>query len=1007
MVGDCPMSEGSSFISQIRELGFCTGEELDEVEARQVIYGGDLEVNFLELQLLSEAQLLAAISKWSGLPSADPGYLAIDEERSRGLRQAGLMALCGMDDNLEPHAFVVTPPNEVDATTIREILGDLTEIRICSRLRFNEALHFLETGSDGPRAERLLTELGARPIGDPKRESLERLKEFSPEPQSTRSDDAAPPHLAPNVAPPIPPTEASLPFAVSTPEINENDSALRPASVRLSTLGESWISLAAETGPPPDGYEEVARSATGAPTAAVVSPSPRPNYANAEAAEDLAGAKTRDRVIDILVHFAAQYFDYTAVFAVLPTEARGLRASGTGATSEVLRTLKIPLDLPSAFRDAQQSNAHRMARLRASGLEGGIARDMLRPTGKQIFLLPLTVRDRAVLLLWGDKGTFDVNLARLGDLFAVAPLVSEALERVLLERKRTSLLAQSQGSSAFPLAPKVELPREAPPPAELGYNSNTDDHKHDRDTKPTDSPFSEGENQDPSSPREEPPAEISSTSLGLMNSSPPPSTPTEEDERPTTLRGREKEKSTILSLPVPLGQAHRRPTQRNTVAPPAPQPSPLKAPRDPHEVASAEKRSLTGTKDSESHPPSAFPAELPKTLRGFPSAKIPPELGLTLDSPSVAAQTDDSALESRPPMRSIRILPVKDVAPTSRRGIEILTPTDEVAPEPPPMSGRKGQSTPRGTLMSRRAAPPEPAESGWENLEIAAVRKIETATVAQEAVSSVDSLVERFIQGDESVLGRLLDYGDTAVGSLMGYFPGPTSEPVTAQTPASACGPVLKALVALGSRVAPFLTVRTADEEPNIRRWATFVLGEIPGRDAAIAIAGRLLDSAPEVRRAALASARRAQRDGLTRRTIRAKVEGLARDRKLAVDARCSAIEALADIREHEAIPTLLQLIDDGEPSVARASRWALSVLTRQDYGKDAAAWQKFWQEHRNQDRIEWLIDSLDHEKRDLRRAAGEELRNLCGTDFGFDEESSAEDRSRIQEEFRAWWKNH
>jgi hypothetical protein len=283
---------------------------------------------------------------------------------------------------------------------------------------------------------------------------------------------------------------------------------------------------------------------------------------------------------------------------------------------------------------------------------------------------------------------------------------------------------------------------------------------------------------------------------------------------------------------------------------------------------------------------------------------------------------------------------------------------------------------------------------------------IEAKTVRHAETSTCQELLERYIAGEESVLGQLIDHGDTAVGALMARFPGPLSEPSTPGTPASECGPILRALVAIGSRAAPFLTIRTADEDPKVRRWATFVLGEIPGRDAALSIAGRLLDSAPEVRRAALASARRAQADGVTRRTIRAHIEGLARDKNLPTEARCSAIEALADIREREAIPTLLQFIEDKDRSIARASRWALSVLTRQDFGKDAAAWKNFWQEHRNQDRFEWLVESLNHEKRDLRRAAAEELRSFVGTDFGYDADLPLEERTSAQEKFHAWKKN-
>jgi hypothetical protein len=89
---------------------------------------------------------------------------------------------------------------------------------------------------------------------------------------------------------------------------------------------------------------------------------------------------------------------------------------------------------------------------------------------------------------------------------------------------------------------------------------------------------------------------------------------------------------------------------------------------------------------------------------------------------------------------------------------------------------------------------------------------------------------------------------------------------------------------------------------------------------------------------------------------------------------------------------------------VLRATRWALSVLTRQDFGADGVAWKKFWQENRDQDRVEWLIQSLGHDQRDLRKAAGDELSAMAGQSYGFHQDLPEPQRRAAQAEFRAWW---
>lgn len=1004
-----PMSEHASLITSVQELGFCTAEDLDEVQAREVIYGGDLELNLLELHLLTEAQLLAGLSAWTGLPASEPGYLEIDDRLSRTLRAAGLEALSARRDPDTPIVFVPVVPSEEDQNAIQEVVGALVEVQICSKLRFNEALHFLESRPSGARVDRVLEELGARPILTPGTLDPETRPEpfdehlLHAEAVSAVSPSQPPGSIAVEASskPPAP-TRSSTPAPISDPKIVEINDELHPASVRRSLLDDSPIS-AAETGPPPEDYEEVARSASLFAPAGLSSPSPRASYAPNEAAQDLLAAKTRDRVIDVLLHFAAQYFDYTALFAVLSDEARGLRAAGTGASTESVKALRIPLDLPSAFRDAQQSSAHRIARLRASGLEGGIARDLARPTGKRFFLLPLAVRNRTVLLLWGDKGQEDVELNKLGDLFAFAPKVSEALVRLVQERKRTSLIAAPPKKRPQSKAVVAKPDEDAPLPPDFspkaGVNNQAEDMTRQAEHEPS-----------PLRAAAPVPASGVPSASGAAN----------VHERPTKLRGaqQEEERTTVLSLPV---GKQRRQTQRNTAAPPAAQremqASIGSVPT--HQVTEAKKRSLSGDVEGESRPPSAFPPEIPRTLRGYPDAKSPSERlrdqeqATTNESPTNPATTNsDAQVQSR------RMVAVRPTATKSRPPIRIESKVSDAdaaiaaaageAPSPPgALLSKEGSTvTKQGTLMSRRPPLPEPDESGWEADVAPVIRRVEPKTVQHGETSTCQSLLQRYIEGEESVLGQLIDHGDTAVGALMACFPGPFTEPSSPQTPASECGPVLRALVSVGSRAAPFLTIRTADEDPKIRRWATFVLGEIPGRDSALSIAGRLLDSAPEVRRAALSSARRAQGDGVSRRTVRAHIEGLARDKHLSTESRCAAIEALADIREHEAIPTLLQFIEDENRSIARASRWALSVLTRQDFGKDAAAWKNFWQEHRNQDRFDWLVESLNHEKRDLRRAAAEELRSVVGTDLGYDPDATPEVRTSSQQEFRAWKKN-
>jgi len=973
MVLGCPMAPSPSLISIIAELGFSTPEDLLEVQAREVIYGGNEETNLLELGLVSEDQLLDALARHSQIPRAEEGPLHVDPSATSRLLEAGVRAAAGATEGGSPVVYVNEALSPEAGKKVGELLGDDTEYQITAEVRVEEAIAYSEGQLVEGRASQLLDRLGTRlpppPSVLPVRPPVAQvLPDVAPVSESARIS-----RPTPQQAPPPSEARDSLP----------DSAALRPMSARMLQLEEQSPNSVNETAPPPVGYDDMAASATHAPViTGKSSRPPRPIYSIEEAESDLSVAKNRDRVVDILIHFAATQFTYTACFGVTSKEAKGLKATGEGEGSDAVKSLHVPLDLPSAFRETRDSETFLIKRLRASGLEGGIARDLGRPSGIDTFLLPIQIRGRTILLVYGDCGTSGIHPEQLTGLISFGRTVASALERVLLERKRASRVA--------------EPPQVAKALAQARANSPL-----------------------PKEPTPVQPAPETEPTVVVAPRTPKKLSPVdpEKDLTRTKTSPRRAPQSEELRAPE---------TSRNSAAPPggdltpAPKESKLlDAGSSTLEVAPAKKRSLTRPGNptrtpGDSEPPDSFPAEAPRTLRGFPKVKSPSQAAAHYQKSSqeLRAQLDPTGRGTTPrsePLMSRRIVPIGVSNKSEQEQSEVAVPD---APLPPVVEKIREQSsppaqmqTPHGTLMSRRPPLPEPDEDGWDSSADIVARRVDPLESQRpKKTRSVAGLVRELLAGDEGTIEELLSSGDTAVGALIAEFPGPVTPPSQPSTKASECGPILKALIALGSKTTPFLTVRTADEDPQVRRWATFLLGELPGKESAKAIASRLLDDSIEVRRAALASARRSRSDALTRRTLRAQVEQLCRDNLVSIESRCSAVEALADIREHEAIPTLLQLLEDPDRAMQRATRWALSVLTRQDFGTDVSAWRDFWQEHRDEDRVEWLIQSLDHEQRDIRRAAGDELRVLAGEDMGFDPDQSAGQRRQAQAAFRTWW---
>ena len=998
------MATRPSIIHLISELGYASERDLQEVQARQVMYGGDQEINLLELELVSEEQLLLALAQQTGLPGAPAGPLSVAIEPTRTAGERNLGVVIGHHDDGQHVAYVDQNSNDEKHSAIRAEYGEGIQFLVTTRLRLEEALARAQGLLIEPRALTLLNRLGNSPLA------------MSHEPAASNTEPSPRAQL-PQVAPFD--DEAGVETAPAPMVEQVPAPALRPMSAKMSQFDDQAPSSRGETAPPPLGYDDITALAAmdvqrGSPPSAATSA--RHIYNRADAEEDLKGAKTRDRVVDVLLHYAAAHFVYTAVFGVLSKEARGLKATGPGANTEALRALHIPLDLPSVLRRVRDSGVAQVCRLRASGLEGGITRDLKRSSGTDVLLFPISVANRPVILLWGDNGRHRIAIEEFQELIDFGTTVSKALEHVLIERKRASRVAQPSSHLAHLAAALTEGTRQdeatdqnAPVPQLSMPPDATEASPLVRNVGRT--ALSLGTRS----------SSNSSTSPPPLDSAPPSSTPA----GPPTPQTQRNSAAPAPGDPwgsTPPGELTTAESEQASMGATQNTGAPEQEVQTGHEVAEAKKRTLTrpghGPERVDSDRPPSFPAEAPRTLRGFPEVRTPapsPTENLEQALNRIDIKDDGVPSHTRAPLLSRRIVPLS-APPPSRE------PAPEVEAPAPPEFAKPVRTTPSSTpplstptfatpakrhnsTMLSRAPIPEPDADGWGSPPDPVVRRVDPIESQHAPKSkSYSDLVRDLLNGDSSVIPRLVDGGETAVGALIAEFPGPVCAPARPTTKASECGPILEALAALGTKASPFLTVRTADEDPEVRRWATFLLGEMPGKDSAKAIASRLLDDAVEVRRAALASARRSRSDVLTRRTLRAHIEQICRDPNVPIESRCSAVEALADVREHEAIPTLLVLLEGDDRALSRATRWALSVLTRQDFGSDIAAWRAFWQEHRDEDRVEWLIASLDHEQRDIRRAAGEELRAMTNGEIEYDEDHPSSARRLAQAQFREWW---
>lgn len=956
--------------------------DVEEALARQVLYGGDLVTNLLQqADGVNETALVRLLAESLDLPPAPSGPLPKASAEALQLLPGDVALRHGLYPVALEGGTLVVFVSEHLADEVKQDLSfalgvDLKE-RAAPLVRIREAI--------------------GRDYGLPlDRRTLRVLAKLRGEPDPSPSIAPAPLRDAPALSslprpPSIPPlgplAAAGMPEAYpagtraaqqnaftaeATPSVHDAVTAPAPeVAAQASTAADltpappehkpTLRGMPASEAPPRPGSGQYALGGSELSAWSVQQKQGRRQparqrrrgpYTAAQAEHDLLEAEGRDDVLGAFFDFSSQYFEYAALFAVVGDIAEGRDAHGPGADRSQITGIGVPLDLPSSLSHVRETRRWSTEALSPTGMDAQLARDLSRPIGKRVLLLPVTVRNRCVLIFYGDDGEADVQLSDVGDVIAFAPLVASSLENLIVRRK----LAARQSIAAAAI-PKARAPRDVErrsqvPPA---------DERAEALFRALESP------EPPDDPRRAAPEEVPA---------PPPSNP--RSLTPAEVpRARASIPAGATAKPVvsvgsraktpphgTLGPAGTRPREHVPRAPEA-RPAPVGDHSGP--VFALTRRSSPTPLREEEPPEDGW--ELPDSSRHDPDSRSPDGPTALARAPGGRARSGDSP----------------EASPEISVGTAVLE------------EDLDGDSLPESRSFAVAPQVPNKRYSSDE---------LRLPSVIVNVKSDCNQLIDKLLGGDEGAIAALASLGNTAVSELVSRFPGPTAAPSGSPTRwrASGAGPILKALARIGPRAAPFVTVRTNDTSPEVRQYATRLLGEMPGPESAQAIVRRLTDSDERVRRAAQDAGWMLQSHEESRAKLRDAACSVAEDPSARLEARSAALEALADWRDPRAVPRLIPLV--GEQSEAgKTAQWALSTITRQDFDADAGAW-KDWYEKRaaGRHRIEWLIDSLMHDRDDIRRAAGEELKSLTKEYFGYYDDLPPAERARAQTRYREWW---
>jgi hypothetical protein len=677
-----------------------------------------------------------------------------------------------------------------------------------------------------------------------------------------------------------------------------------------------------------------------------------------DAKKEADDAPDRDALLDLFFDFARQYFDYSALFLVHGDIAEGRDAWGAGASRERVVGIGVPLDMPGLLATAREKRAPLTASAAPDGLDAVLLADLQRTTRAPVLVVPIVVRTRTVALLLGDCGDAGIDLKSLRDVLAFSATIGHGFERLIVRRKLSGFVAGVPSSNVG----RVEAPQVI---AQIAIK---------RRTAPPPPPLSG----------------VVATPLGAAVPGVPPSTPSRPPSAPRV-------PAVIPSRTSSSSMAAQRTSQPPARTPSTPPLAPIDALDEPLLAAVVSEAANSPRMSSTLPPPPANVLSVrrpagPPIPREEPDSDRAPPLEPTPTEPTILAMAQAAGLMPGPIEESTEMPPLSGPAIDSAslddaNAQALLESLEQDAPQAP-TSESLAISVAAHRPPSSRVGPVAPLPSVIVDLD-----------------QEIGVLVDRFIQtGEDAAEAELLRQGQSAMRAIMARFPGPIAESRgrLSEGPLRVvdCGPLLRLIAGQRKVALPFVLELLDDPDVERRYWATFLLTELPYPEGAPPLVARLFDEEPRTRKAA-----RSAMAAIAKTAPQAVVDAIA---KIAVTPddgrRDAAIAVLGELREPLAVPVLTLVLSERDERSSDATRRALTEVTRQDFGANTKQWAAWWTANSARHRIEWLIDALNHELSEIRRAAGEELKASTKEYFGFSEDLPPRERERAQQRYRDWW---
>ncbi len=966
--------------------------QIEQALQRQVIYGGNLETNLLELGLVDEQVITKYAARAIGLPVLDLNLIenaessaiklvpweTVNTHRMLPIRIDSDKMTIAVSDQLSEGIFekisfllgVEFIPFYVLDFRLAAGLNRYYGIPIAARLRALQQQNMpdfkpdqtpvvtppesdkgLFSGDDPRfRSEEKDDEVSTGPSEQEGEHAEEMLATIESEAEDSEKADATMRFFMPSPSkkdPPKPTSSDSTPSPVETKkdrihEVTEADIvAKEPAvvdAVPASIEEPKTEKPVASTPPPP--VEKQPRIDFNVSAAKQT----EPPFDIDEAQRRLQRAEARDIILDLVMEYSVKVFDFSVLLVVHGDVAQGRAAASESRKPERVDHLAIPLNKGGMFQTVFETRAFHLGPLGTSEVEEEALRQMNRRWPHNCAILPVTLRHRVIMMIYGDSGNETVHADHVSLFSRLIRHVGDAFEQILLKQKTGK--AKPKVRSFVPLKSLDEvpsLPPSTPPPPRDNHRTGLSDWAGRYHVK-----------------------ESTDTSSQLVD-----------------------------SIAGPKGRRPSWPT-----SPPPPEPQEKGRNVSWSDVSPGAYSSTTSSRKMDSMPPDDGATQL---------VSEPLLLGIAEDS--LTRETRDYFQVPRTRVHET----------TDQKGRNKPSPEDQE--ERYPVLSRsvvtineKGTSTsvPPSPLEAPKNSVPPPAtsESGVKTTAVVSVKEPDRPrSVMVEMKEEIDRLVERILapgRFDEPAAKLLVGIGDDALGKLIRHFPGPLTYDryqESGKLPrVGQHGPLLRTLLMFEDKTVPFVLPLFESRDSDVRFYATFLFSELKYPSSLGALTARLFDNDRQIRVLAIDVMRAFQKYPEYRWAMR-EVLSVLTSANSGLDAKRIAAEALGELKEQSAVGIVAEMLASVDTVLVERCHRALIKITFTDFGFSAERWGAWWKKNRQRHPLEWAIDSVAHAKEPIRNAAHRELRNAAREALEWPQGPiNHKQRLDIQKKLRVWW---